>query len=334
MKQRRTNACLSSLVKMAAGPPSLLLLLLAVPLATAWMPQSGSEPPLASISNGPAAANDVALSRRRTLTWIVSSAIAANTNVLPLPIVVQSTPFSTVPAAWAAETSEMASSTATTTVLYDFHNRNRQNNAGAVIRDDYWYVLGQTPPQLLTAPIVGDDPQWNAFGSCTTSTGTNSCTYVSLSQRSAAYTKYASSIAYGARDYQQLGTHLASFRPNDDDSGTSNEDWWRRALLYVQTEPGVPPPPAVDAELKMVLLATALLTSPNFPGPSRPLLVARFYANEVRFAHRQIQAALVQRDYLRARQAYDFGRDSWNSYFQVVARTIVPKVGEPFIPIV
>jgi hypothetical protein len=224
-------------------------------------------------------------------------------------------------------------------VNYDFHNRNRQNNVGAVIRDDYWYVLGQTPPQFLTAPIVGDDPQWNAFGSCTSSasTGTNSCTYVSLSQRSAAYNKYASSIAYGAREYQQLGIRLSSsFRDNDnDDSSTNNEDWFRTtALLYVQTEPGAPPPPAVDAELKMVLLATALLTSPNFPGPSRPLLVARFYANEVRFAHRQILDALVQRDGNRARQAYDFGRDSWNSYFQVVARSIVPKVGEPFVPIV
>jgi hypothetical protein len=328
MKQWRTNARLSNLVKMAAGPPLLLLLLCAIPGSNAWMPPaSATTPPLPASSPGQDdwAANEVAVSRRRTLAWIVSSAIAANT---PKPM---------VPSAWAAETSEIVSTT--TTVSYDFHNRNRQNNAGAVIRDDYWYVLGQTPPQLLTAPLVGDDPQWNAFGSCTTSTstGTNSCTYVSLSQRSAAYNKYASSIAYGARDYQELGTHLSSFRDSGDSSGssTNNEDWWRTALLYVQTKtPGVPPPPAVDAELKMVLLATALLTSPNFPGPSRPLLVARFYANEVRFAHRQILDALVQRDYVRARQAYDFGRDSWNSYFQVVARSIVPKVGESFVPIV
>lgn len=74
----------------------------------------------------------------------------------------------------------------------------------------------------------------------------------------------------------------------------------------------------------------AMLTSPNFPGPSRELLVARYYANEVRFANREILAAVRERDAGRALQAWQFGKDSWNSYFQVVARQIVPKVGDPF----
>jgi hypothetical protein len=78
----------------------------------------------------------------------------------------------------------------------------------------------------------------------------------------------------------------------------------------------------------------AMLTSPNFPGPSRELLVARFYANEVRHANREILYAARSRDLNRAAQAWTFGRDSWNSYFQVVARQIVPKVGEPFQSIV
>lgn len=73
-----------------------------------------------------------------------------------------------------------------------------------------------------------------------------------------------------------------------------------------------------------------MLTSPNFPGPSRELLVARFYANEVRFAHREILAAVQERDASRALRAWEFGRDSWNSFFQVVARQIVPKVGDKF----
>jgi hypothetical protein len=151
------------------------------------------------------------------------------------------------------------STTATTNAptVYDFHNRDRKGNAQAVIRDDYWYILGKTPPQLLTTQLKGDDPQWNAFGSCSTSeaTGTNSCTYVSLNQRIPAYSKYASSIAYGAREYQQLGGLLKSGTTANND-----KDWWTAAEAYVKTEAGLPPPAAVDAELKMVLFATGKTT--------------------------------------------------------------------------
>jgi hypothetical protein len=209
---------------------------------------------------------------------------------------------------------------------FDFHNRDRNNNQNSIIREDYWYILGKTPPQALNAPLAKtalDDPQWNAFGSCETSGGTNSCTYVSLKQRIPAYSKYASSILYGAKEFQALGRILY-------DDNIQNYDWRNLAAPYLVTEEKRYPPGPMDAELKLILLATALLTSPNFPGPSRELLVARFYANEVHFAHAEIVRALTANDRIRAQAAWEFGRDSWNSYFQVVNKAIVPKVGEPF----
>jgi len=93
------------------------------------------------------------------------------------------------------------------------------------------------------------------------------------------------------------------------------------------------PPPLVDAELKMILLATALTTSPNFPLPSRELLVARFYANECHFASTEVAAAIRDRDVRRAIGAWEFDRDSWNSYMRVVNRSITSKVGDKFEPI-
>jgi hypothetical protein len=239
--------------------------------------------------------------------------------------------------AWADDddtTSNEATVAVTNSVDDIYVNRDRKGNQQAVIRDDYWYVTGKLPPRLLQSPLKGDDPQWNAFGSCTTSesTGTNSCTYVSLNQRRAAYTKYASSIAYGAKEYQKLGVLLRSIQK----SGTSiesNIQLWHDAESLLQQVNLSPPPGAIDAELKMVLFATAMLTSPNFPGPSRELLVARFYSNEVRFAHREIYDAIQDRNMVRAMNGWEFGRDSWNSYFQSVARSVVPKVGDPFVAI-
>jgi hypothetical protein len=215
---------------------------------------------------------------------------------------------------------------------YNYESRDRKGNQQAVIRDDYWYVTGKLPPRLLQGPLKGDDPQWNAFGSCTTSesTGTNSCTYVALNQRRSAYTKYASSIAYGAAEYDKLASILQSIQKSVPTSPNSQQLWQNAEVLLTQDEAS-PPPAAIDAELKMVLFATAMLTSPNFPGPSRELLVARFYANEVRFAHREILDAVRERNIDRAIGAWEFGRDSWNSYFQSVARSIVSKVGEPFV---
>jgi hypothetical protein len=89
-------------------------------------------------------------------------------------------------------------------------------------------------------------------------------------------------------------------------------------------------PPASDALLKMVLLSTALLTSPNYTGPPFELLIARYYVNEAAFSMKEITDALKVNDLNRAIAAWEFGSDSWNSYFTIVNNAIVPKVGEKF----
>ena len=58
----------------------------------------------------------------------------------------------------------------------------------------------------------------------------------------------------------------------------------------------------VDALLKMALFASGMLTSPNYSGPSRELLVARFYVNEADFATKEIASAIKTRDAKRALQ--------------------------------
>jgi hypothetical protein len=99
------------------------------------------------------------------------------------------------------------------------------------------------------------------------------------------------------------------------------------------TKPEQPPPPPVDALLKMVLFASGMLTSPNYSGPSKRLLIARFYANEAGFAIQEIKDAIDAGDQQRAIAAWEFGKDSWNSYFQIVNDSISVKVGDKFVPI-
>jgi len=183
---------------------------------------------------------------------------------------------------------------------YPFEARDRKFNQGAVIRDDYWYLLGRTPPRQLLGPLKGDDPQWNAFGSCTSNESTgNSCTYVSLNQRIPAYSKYSFALRYGAQEYQRMGQVLQDLL----NSPATNE-LWQEAASFVTTEERSIPPAIVDAELKMVLFATAMITSPNFPGPSKELLVARFYSNEAHYAARQMASAIQDRDVTRLVQAW------------------------------
>lgn len=205
---------------------------------------------------------------------------------------------------------------------YRYELRDRNMNKEAVIREDFWYAKGVLPPRKLNSPLMLDDPKWNAFGSCETtgdgSSATNSCTYISLKQRQPAYSKYGFSITQGAKEFQQLKAILQA------------QDW-NRAASYVFVNPttNLPPPP-LDAPLKMVLFASAMLTSPNFSGSSKELLVARFYVNEFKFAMTEIGNAIRAQDAPRALAAWEFGKDSFNSYSQVVNRQIVPKVGEPF----
>jgi hypothetical protein len=61
--------------------------------------------------------------------------------------------------------------------------------------------------------------------------------------------------------------------------------------------------------------------------------VARFYVNEADFATKEISRAIQERNVNRALNAWEFGKDSWNSYLNIVNRNIVPKVGEP-IPLI
>jgi hypothetical protein len=210
-----------------------------------------------------------------------------------------------------------------------FETRDRKGNRDAIIREDYWYITGTVPPRQLNNSLQADNPGFNAFGSCSSTVGTeNPCTYVSLKQRIPTYGKYANSIRAGALQYSQLGQLLRAALEGR--MATSEADLnWSTALSYVAQSEQQLPPPIVDAELKMILFATSMLTSPNFPGPSRELLVARFYANEVRFATVQLRDAIQSKDATQAAAAWEFGRDSWNSYFMVVNRAISSKVGDP-----
>lgn len=79
--------------------------------------------------------------------------------------------------------------------------------------------------------------------------------------------------------------------------------------------------------------AAQLLVSPNNLREKKGVALATFYVNEVDFALERIAAAAAQADAAAAGLAWDFGRDSWNSYLAVVNKAIVPKVGEPFEPI-
>ena len=223
---------------------------------------------------------------------------------------------------------------------YSYENRDRKSNKDAIIREDYWFMMGRTPPRLLNGPIKQDDPQWNAFGSCQTTgadgAASNSCTYVSLKQRIPVYSKYGFNIALGAKEYSMLGKALQQAAAVSSTATTTStgDKFWNEAASYVfsATQPS-PPPPVVDALLKMVLFASGMLTSPNYSGPNKQLLVARFYANEVGFATDEVKAAIEARDGPRALAAWEFGKDSWNSYFHVVNGSVSTKVGEKFEPI-
>jgi len=156
---------------------------------------------------------------------------------------------------------------------------------------------------------------------CTKSDATgNSCVYVSLKQRIPAYGKYSFSIIQGALDYSKLGTILHSSNPNWNEAATLVDAGFEDRM----------PSPAVDALLKMALFATQMLTSPNYSGISRELLVSRYYVNECGFATKELARAIDERDIQTALGLWEYGKDSWNSYLSIINRSISPKVGEPF----
>mmetsp|Transcript_22258 Transcript_22258/g.36153 ORF Transcript_22258/g.36153 Transcript_22258/m.36153 type:complete len:286 (-) Transcript_22258:52-909(-) len=208
------------------------------------------------------------------------------------------------------------------TPTYNYEDRDRKKNKEALIREDYWYYSGKKPPRRLNIDAMpANDPTWNTWGECTKSETTgNSCVYVSLKQRIPAYGKYAFSIQLGADEFTKLGKILHDTNPN-----------WNEASKLV--DPGLEqrmPAPAVDALLKMALFATQTLTSPNYSGVARELLVSRYYVNECAFATKELARAIEERDVAAALGLWEFGRDSWNSYLAIVNRSISPKVGDKF----
>ena len=61
--------------------------------------------------------------------------------------------------------------------------------------------------------------------------------------------------------------------------------------------------------------------------------MARFYVNEAHFATKEVAKAINEKDASRALEAWKFGKDSWNSFLNIVNPSIAPKVGEPIPPI-
>ena len=190
-------------------------------------------------------------------------------------------------------------------------------NEKALIPSDFYYLYNVVPPRVFDPSVVATQPRWNAFGSCIE----NSCTYVPLQQRYDGYAKYAERIAYGLRAY-------AAIRP-----AIERADWEAAASAVDRGGGGVPPAAAADALLKAALCANLLLVSPNNAREVQEASLARFYVNEASHALDLIASAVAARDEDGAFAAWEFGRDSWNSWGAVVNRAIVEKVGDKFAPI-
>ena len=105
----------------------------------------------------------------------------------------------------------------------------------ALIPGDYYYIYNIVPPRKFSPANVVKQPEWNAFGSCIE----NSCTYVPIAQRYAAYAKYSERLAYGLRSYQELK------------KAVERADWERVSRAVARETGGTSKPaPSVDALLK------------------------------------------------------------------------------------
>ena len=142
-----------------------------------------------------------------------------------------------------------------------------------------------------------------------------SCTYVPL-KRHDGYSKYSQRIERGFRGFRALKDTL------------KRGDWEAAAAQVEPAARGHAPSPTVDMLLKAALLASQLLVSPNNLKEIQEAALARFYVNEAAFALELISRAVAKQDREAALFAYDFGRDSWNSYIAVVNRAIPEKVGD------
>ena len=190
----------------------------------------------------------------------------------------------------------------------------RARNEPPLITGDYYYIFGQVPPRQISGPNI-EQPKWNTFGSCIA----DSCTYVPIAQRYAAYSKYSQRLDRGLRSFRELKGMIAK------------QDWSAvGAAVSRGSISGKLDAPAVDALLKAGLLASQLLVSPNNLREKKAASLATFYVNEASYALDLLAVAADRQDLPAAQAAWDFGRDSWNSYLAVVNPSIVPKVGDPF----
>jgi len=248
--------------------------------------------------------SDNIFTRRAAISVGISSAIFLPPNILPAT----------------ADDDVTTTNASSQSDLYRYETRDRNKNKDALIREDYWYFSGRRPPRRLDIDAFpADDPTWNAWGECTKSDVTgNSCVYVSLKQRIPAYGKYFFSIDNGIKEYTKLGKILRSPNPN----------WVEAAKLVDPGRDTRMPSPTVDSLLKMALFATQMLTSPNFTGPNRELLVSRYYINECAFVLNGLAKSIDERDIETSLCLWEFGKDSFNSYLSIINRSISPKVGD------
>ena len=205
-------------------------------------------------------------------------------------------------------------------VLPDYFKSTQRNMMAykPLVSQDFYFAYGVVPPRKFNPSRPPAQPQWNAWGSCVDT----SCTYVPLKQRYDGYSKYSQRIERGFRGFRAL-------------KDTLKRGDWEAAAAQVELSPpaGTQPSPTVDMLLKAALLASQLLVSPNNLKEIQEAALARFYVNEAAYALELISRAVAKQDREAALFAYDFGRDSWNSYIAVINRAIPEKVGDKFEPL-
>lgn len=197
----------------------------------------------------------------------------------------------------------------------DLHDRDRGTNGNAIVQKDWYYENGLVPPQKLRLDALpADQPKYSAWSSCVD----KSCSYVPIERRYKGYKKYAPDVIAGSSAFARLRGPIAS------------GDWAAVSAAVARGDAAAKRPtgPVTVALVRAVLLGNALLISENNANDISDALLARFYVNEAGFAADELRAAAEGADKGRAAAALELGLDSWASYFTMVNRAVVPKVGE------
>ncbi len=162
---------------------------------------------------------------------------------------------------------------------------------------------------------------YNAWGLCID----DSCTYIPLKRRRDGYKNYEAAVHIAASTFADARAALRARRLGD------------ASLAQLVDADG-----EVVAGLRAGLLMSNKLLLTENTGVTFDALVARYYVNEAFCASRAVAALLATAGQggddaagavAAALAAADEGRDAFNSFFTVVNRAIVPKVGEKFEPI-